>query len=314
MSVALVAGASRGLGLLVSAELMRRGLTVHGCARSAEELDAAAELLARKVNGGVFRGSVCDVRDGDAVQQWVDAARADGDVSTAVHVAGVIHVGAVESMTRGHFAEAIDTMLWGPINLVLATLPGMRDAGYGRIGIVTSVGGSVGVPHLVPYSAAKFGATGFAQALHAELSGTGVTVTNVSPGLMRTGGHWRARFTGDAPKDYAWFGPGASVPLITVGAERAAARVVSGVLAGKPMVELTPLAIVGSRLHGLAPATMTRLLGLVGRLLPGGRARDVQSTDAPSVEGRQVRTSVDSAAVSALTKPGDDAARRNNEA
>ena len=73
----------------------------------------------------------------------------------------------------------------------------MRDAGHGRLGIVSSVGGLVAVPRLVPYSVAKFGAVGLAEGLYAELAGTGVTVTAVTPGLMRTGGHTHARFVDD---------------------------------------------------------------------------------------------------------------------
>ena len=160
-------------------------------------------------------------------------------------------------------------MLWGPVHLALAVLPIMRDAGHGRIGVVSSVGGLVAVPRLVPYSVAKFGAVGLAEGLYAELAGTGVTVTAVTPGLMRTGGHTHARFVDNAVTDYAWFAPLASLPGLSISAERAARRIVSGVLAGDPTVELTPLTIVGRRVHGLAPATTIRAMGLVSRLLPG---------------------------------------------
>ena len=125
-------------------------------------------------------------------------------------------------------------MLWGPVHLALAVLPHMRDAGRGRIGIVSSVGGLVAVPRLVPYSVAKFGAVGLAEGLYAELAGTGVTVTAVTPGLMRTGGHTHARFVDDAVTDYAWFAPLASLPGLSISAERAARRIVSGVLVGQP--------------------------------------------------------------------------------
>ena len=150
--------------------------------------------------------------------------------------------------------------------------------GHGRIGIVSSVGGLVAVPRLVPYSVAKFGAVGLAEGLYAELSGTGVTVTTVTPGLMRTGGHTHARFVDDAVSDYAWFAPLASMPGLSISAERAARRIVSGVLSGSPTVELTPLTIIGRRVHGLAPATTTRAMGLVSqaaaRAVRAGRRPD----------------------------------------
>src|SRR5215207_10885630 len=89
-------------------------------------------------------------------------------------VAGIIQVGPLEALTREHFTSAIDTMLWGPINISLAVVPGMRERKRGRIGLITSVGGLVSVPHLLPYCSAKFGAVGFSRGLRAELGLRGV--------------------------------------------------------------------------------------------------------------------------------------------
>ena len=314
--VAVVMGASRGLGLLVAEELLRRGFVVHGCARDEEELRGAGRILAAAVPRARFVPHVCDVRDQDAVSVVVDdVVRSDGGVDAAVHVAGVIQVGHADAMTLGHYHDAVDTMLWGPVHLALAVLPTMRDAGHGRIGIVSSVGGLVAVPRLVPYSVAKFGAVGLAEGLCAELAGTGVTVTAVTPGLMRTGGHTHARFVDDAVKNYAWFAPVASMPGVSISAERAARRIVSGVLAGRPTVELTPLTVVGRRVHGLAPATTIRAMGLVSRLLPGpaSAAPEPTSTAAPSVDGATARARLSSRVVDALSVLGDRAARRTNE-
>ena len=321
--VALVLGASRGLGLLVAGELIDRGFVVHGCARDAAELEEAARSLLRSTStessepeSPAFVPHVCDVRDPDAVAALVDDVLThEGRLDVALHVAGVIQVGHVDALTLGHYQDAVDTMLWGPVHLALAVLPSMRDAGHGRLGIVSSVGGLVAVPRLVPYSVAKFGAVGLAEGLHAELAGTGVTVTAVTPGLMRTGGHVHARFV-DAPEaDYAWFAPAASLPGLSISAERAARRIVSGVLKGRPTVELTPLTMVARRVHGLAPATTVRGLGLASRLLPGPatRARDPLSTAAPGVEGKAARERLASRIVDLLSTLGDRAARRNNE-
>jgi NAD(P)-dependent dehydrogenase (short-subunit alcohol dehydrogenase family) len=310
--VALVLGASRGLGLLVARDLVDRGFVVHGCARDAAELEEAAHSLPPST----FVPHVCDVRDPDAVAALVDDVLADeGRIDVALHVAGVIQVGHADALTLGHYQDAVDTMLWGPVHLALAVLPSMRDAGHGRLGVVSSVGGLVAVPRLVPYCVAKFGAVGLAEGLHAELAGTGVTVTAVTPGLMRTGSHLHARFV-DAPEaDYAWFAPAASLPGLSISADRAARRIVSGVLAGRPTVELTPLTIIARRVHGLAPATTVRGLGLVSRLLPGPttRAADPLSTAAPAVEGQAARERLSSRVVDLLSTLGDRAARRNNE-
>ena len=313
---AIVMGASRGLGLLVCRELLERGHTVYGCARDEGELQGAARILAAAVPDGRFVARVCDVRDEAAVSAVVrEVADAPEPLDVALHVAGVIQVGHADTVTLGHFHDAVDTMLWGPVHLALAVLPIMRDAGHGRIGVVSSVGGLVAVPRLVPYSVAKFGAVGLAEGLYAELAGTGVTVTAVTPGLMRTGGHTHARFVDNAVTDYAWFAPLASLPGLSISAERAARRIVSGVLAGDPTVELTPLTIVGRRVHGLAPATTIRAMGLVSRLLPGpgGSAPDPMSAAAPAVEGRTARSRLSSRVVDGLSVLGDRAARRTNE-
>ena len=132
---------------------------------------------------------------------------------------------------------------------------------------------------------------------------------------MRTGGHSHARFVDDATTDYAWFAPAASLPGLSISAGRAARRIVDGVLAGRPTVELTPLTVVARRVHGLAPATTVRLLGVVSRVLPGPsrRAVDPGSRDTPQTEGRAARNRLGSRVVDALSVLGDRAARRNNE-
>lgn len=269
----------------------------------------------------------CDVSDPQAVQAMITQVEEDhGPIEVAVHVAGIIQVGPWSALTRGHFDQAVDVMLWGPINLALAVVPRMTARGSGRFAVVSSVGGGVSVPHLLPYSTAKFAAVGFTEGLRAELSGTGVTATTVMPGLMRTGSHLNAQFVGDATADYSWFAAAASAPLLSMNAERAARRIVSGVLAGAPHVVLTPVAKVGLRVHGVAPSTTVRLLGLISRILPKdtradesalsrGRANGsaALATSAHSVPGHQARAKLASSLVNRLTTLGDRAAQRYYE-
>ncbi len=304
--VALVAGGSRGLGLLVARELAERGCRVAICGRDRATLTIAQELLAD--DGHDVRADVCDVADADQVIAWVEAVEQDlGPVDVAIHVAGVIQVGPVEAMTHEHFGEAIGTMLWGPVNLALAVLPGMRQRRRGRIGVVSSIAGRVAVPHLVPYTAAKFGAAGFTDALRTELAGTGITATTVTPGLMRTGSHLRAEFTGDVPAEYAWFSSG-MVPLVSIDAGRAAARITDGVLRGDATVVLTPLAQVAIRANGLAPGLTSLVARQAARLLPAA-----PSGLDETVDGTVARTRLDSRLVDTLTTLADRAARRTNE-
>lgn len=302
---ALVAGGSRGLGLLVAAELAERGFHVEVCARDAEELERGASMLADR--GLRIGTTVCDVTSADEVDDWV-AATADPERPTtvAIHVAGVIQVGPAEVAGVEVFDQCLDIMARGPVHLSLAVLPGMRERGHGRIGIVSSVGGVVSVPHLVPYSTAKFAAAGLGQGLHAELSGTGVTVSTILPPLMRTGSHLHAQFVGQPEKEFAWFGPSASAPVLTLAPEKAARRIVAGVLAGRPIVGLSWMTHLALRVHGLAPATTVRAAGLAGRLLPrAGRGQ-------PPVAGRDARERT-GGVVRLLTTVGDAIARRTNE-
>ena len=301
--VAVVAGGSRGLGLLIARELIGRGFQVAVAARNEDELSRATDDL-----GASAHPYVCDVRERDDVFALVRSVEADlGPIEVSIHVAGIIQVGPAADATLDHFDDAIATMLKGPIHLAWAVLPEMRRRRKGRIGTVASVGGMVAPPHLLPYAAAKFGAVGFSDGLAAELAGSGVTATTVVPGLMRTGSHLQATFFGDAAHEYAWFAPAASLPLLSMDAERAAAVIVAAVLAGKPFISTTPLTWLAIRMRGLAPATTTRLMKLVAGLLPS-------ATGEPgTTPGSETRDDLNSTLVNTLTTLGDRAARRNNE-
>ncbi|MDN5764726.1 MAG: SDR family oxidoreductase [Humibacillus sp.] len=307
LPLALVLGGSRGLGLLIARDLLGRGHRVVVAARDLDELDRARAQLE---GWGPVLVRTCDVRDRHGVRELVDELEEQvGAIEVLVTVAGVISVAPLESLTVEHFDEAIDTMLWGPVQAAMTVLPAMRRRGRGRIATITSIGGMVSPPHLLPYATAKFGAVGFSDGLSAALTGTGVTATTVVPGLMRTGSQERAEFGGDAEHEYAWFAPAASLPLLSIDATRAARRIVDGVLGGRPIVVLTPLAWVGIRVRGLAPGTTTRLMGLANRLLPSGPDQGGRHL----VEGSTAGERLASRTVHALTVLGRRAAERNNE-
>nr|WP_275588394.1 SDR family oxidoreductase [Microlunatus panaciterrae] len=306
----MVAGGSRGLGLELAAELGRSGSQVVVCARSADELDRARDWLAAA--GIAAETRVCDVSDREAVADLAaEVERTVGPIETVLCVAGVIQVAPYLSTSVEDFEQSINTMLWGPINVVRATLPAMRRRGRGNIGIITSIGGVVSVPHLLPYSTAKFGAVGFSQGLRAELAGSGISVTTVIPGLMRTGSQQRAQFGGQAALEYAWFAPAASLPLLSISSQRAARIIVRKVLAGRPTVILTPAAKVAVRLNGLSPGLVTGVLGLAKRLLPRPPG---EAVDTGTVPGWAAERRLSSPVVRALTALGRRAAARLNQA
>ena len=138
----------------------------------------------------------------------------------------------------------------------------------GKVLAVTSVGGKLPAPHLLPYTAAKHAAVGFAEGLRVEMIREGVSVTVGVPGLMRTGSPRNALFSGDGAAESRWFTAAANLPLVSMDAERAARRLVHATLRRRPEIILTPLAKLGSRAHAIAPCTSLRLVSVVNRLLP----------------------------------------------
>jgi NAD(P)-dependent dehydrogenase (short-subunit alcohol dehydrogenase family) len=310
--VALIAGASRGLGLLLAEEVHRQGFRPVLSARSAAELEQASAHLARQ--GVDVATEVMDVGRADQVDEVIGRVEAElGPIELLLCVAGVIQVAPLTALAREDFVEAVDVMLWGPVNTALAVLPAMRRRGRGRIGIVTSIGGLISAPHLLPYSTAKHGAVGFARGLRSELAGTGITVTTVAPGLMRTGSHVRAVFRGDVQREYAWFATAATMPVLSMDAARAARHILAGVLRGRPVVLLTPLAHVAPRVDALFPRVGAAVLGLTARLLPGWPAERERSG---RTEGRQVEelmAALPRGWLRRLTVLGRRAADRNNQ-
>ena len=304
---ALVTGGSRGLGLLISRELARAGCHVAICARDAAELERASADLARF--GGEVETVVCDVSDRVQVRRTIDRVTARfGQIDVLVNNAGVIQVGPIENQTIDDFQMAMDVMYWGIVYPSLAVLPQMRARGRGRIANVTSIGGKIAVPHLLPYSGAKFAAVGFSEGLAAEVAKDGITVTTIVPGLMRTGSHLHAQTKGQHEAEYGWFSLGASLPLISMDAEHAARQVVQAIQRGESVRCLGVTAALASRFQGLFPGTTVELLGLVNRLLPAPGARSTGT-----VPGYEARARLGSQLIEAATTLGRKAAERFNE-
>jgi len=307
--VAVVTGASRGLGLLLARELAGHGCPLVICARDAAALERAADLL--RGTGAEVTAVACDVTDEASPRLLVDTAvERYGRLDILVSNAGIIQVGPVQAAQAGHYETALETMALAPVRLALAALPVMRRQGHGRIVTITSIGGKLGVPHLLPYCTAKFAAVGFSEGLRAELGRGPVTVTTVVPGLMRTGSHLRARFTGRAGEEFTWFGLGASLPLVSMDAERAARQIVAAVRRRRAEIILTPAGQVVSRVSGIAPGLTSDLLHVVQRLaLPAPAAAEGDG----GTPGDQLNPALSQKAFDRLTTLGRVAASRFNE-
>ena len=301
--VAIVTGASRGLGFLIAEELARHGHDLVLCARSAEGLRAAATDLVRT---GVQVATVAaDVAKPDEAQSVVaEAERRFGRLDVLVLNAGVIQVGPAATMSASDYAAAMDVMFWGALHVSTAAMPLLKRS-RGRLLAVTSVGGKLPAPHLLPYTAAKHAAVGFAEGLRVEAIRDGVSVTVGVPGLMRTGSPRNAVFSGDAVAESRWFTAAANLPLVSMDAERAARRLVHATLRRRPEIILTPLAKLGTRAHAIAPCTSLRVVSLVNRLLPDGDDED------RTVPGHRLRGLV--GRLGGLARRDDAAAVRTHE-
>jgi short-subunit dehydrogenase len=199
-------------------------------------------------------------------------------------------------------------MALAPLRLTLAALPVMRGQAHGRILNITSIGGKVSVPHLLPYCTAKFAAVGFSEGLRAELGSGPVAVTTVVPGLMRTGSHLNAQFSGRADEEFTWFSLGASLPLVSMDAASAAHQIVEGMRQRRAEVILTPLAQVVARGAGILPELTSALLHLTKQVLPAATGQPGQP-----VPGRALRPALNQQVFSRLTALGRTAARQFNQ-
>jgi short-subunit dehydrogenase len=300
----LITGGSRGLGLALAEEFALHGCKIALCARNEQELARARQQV--EGLGAEVRAVACDVSKPEQVDHLISAVhRQFGRIDILVNNAGIMTVGPLHSHGRNDFHEAMDVIFWGMVNPTLAVLPAMIEHGKGRIINVTSIGGKVSMPHLLPYSAAKFAAVGFSEGLHAEVKHFGVRVLTVVPGLMRTGSHVNARFKGDHRHEYGWFAVAGTNPLLSISAARAARKIVDAARHNRAEVVLGWQAQVLAHAHHISPELSAEVLALVNRLLPKA-AREV-------TEAKRGIESGPAMTRSPLTKLGRKAARRYNQ-
>jgi NAD(P)-dependent dehydrogenase (short-subunit alcohol dehydrogenase family) len=265
--VVLVVGGSRGLGFALAEDLARGGARVTIAGRDEVALARACERLASE--GLVVEGVPCDARKERDVAALVEHVEAtSGPIEVLINDAGVIGVGSVWDQAVDDFRDSLETHVLGPLYTMRAVLPSMRARGTGQIVNIASIGGLVGVPHLAPYAAGKFGLVGLSQAYAAELAPYGITVTLVCPGLMRTGSPDHATFKGRTAAEYTWFALAASNPLLSSSAHHATVRIVHAIARRKSFVTITPFARIAPILNALAPGATNLLLQIAARLLP----------------------------------------------
>jgi NAD(P)-dependent dehydrogenase (short-subunit alcohol dehydrogenase family) len=172
--VAIVTGASAGIGKACAEQLAAAGWTVTGASR-------------RGTAGSGWTGLVMDVDNDRAVLDGVaSVVEREGRIDALVAAAGWGIAGAAESTTIAEAKAQLETNFWGCVRAVQAVLPQMRAQRGGRIVLISSIGGVIGVPFQAYYSASKFALEGFAEAVAYEVAPFGVHITLVQPGNIAT--------------------------------------------------------------------------------------------------------------------------------
>ncbi|NUY79537.1 SDR family NAD(P)-dependent oxidoreductase [Flavobacterium sp. MAH-1] len=177
-----ITGASRGLGRNLAEAVLKSGDKVAATARNTDQL----QDLVAQYGDRVFAIPL-DVTNYDQVHIAVaDAVSRFGSIDVLVNNAGFGIIGAAEAFTDEQVRSQLETNLYAPIEITRAVLPIMRKQRGGRILQISSIGGRVGNAALTIYQAAKFGLSGFSEALAKEVASLGIYVTSVEPGGFRT--------------------------------------------------------------------------------------------------------------------------------
>jgi len=181
--IALVTGASRGIGAAIAQELAQSGATVIGTATSA----AGALAITERLQSFGGRGEILNVNEASASEQMIEAiCKEFGGIQILVNNAGITRDQLSMRMKTAEWADVIDTNLSAVFRLSQAVLRPMMKARFGRIINITSIVGHMGNPGQVNYAAAKAGVSGMTRALAREIGSRNITVNCVAPGFIDT--------------------------------------------------------------------------------------------------------------------------------
>lgn len=299
-----IAGGSRGLGFALARRLLELGARVAICARDPEMLAQARA----KLPGPASRLLIlqCDITSREAVGAAIlSTIKRFGCLDVLINNAGMIQVGPPEAMTAEDYEQTLKTHFWGPFHTIQAVLPHFRQRGQGRIVNISSVGGKISVPHLLPYSVSKFALTGFSEGLSHALRKENIYVTTVCPGLMRTGSPRNADFKGQHRLEYAWFSVSDSLPGLSMNVDIAARRILRACAEGRSELLLGLPTKIAVRAQSLFPNFSSALLGYVSRALPATKPGGEMT--------HKGRESFSPASPSLFTVLNEKAARKNNQ-
>ncbi len=191
--VAIITGASSGIGASTARLLARRGYRVSLAARSTAKLEALADEI--HATGGQALALTTDVRRPEDVRRMVDATvRQFGQVDVLINNAGVHYAAWIVDIDRNELREQIETNLIGLIEATQAVLPHMLAQRSGHIVNISSIAGLIGVPGISAYNATKFAVNGFTEALRREVGAFGIRASLLCPGGVETSFGEKAHF------------------------------------------------------------------------------------------------------------------------
>ncbi len=194
--VAVVTGATKGIGRAIATALVTAGARVAITARHEKEVAQAVKDL-NAIGRGVAAGYVCDVRDYEQVQSvFANVASELGGVDILINNAGIgVFATSVESMNVEDFRAVLETNVFGVFYCCHEAIPLMKQRGGGYIINISSLAGANAHPNMAAYNASKFGLNGFSEALMQEVRHDRIKVSYIMPGSVNT------EFGGDEPSD-----------------------------------------------------------------------------------------------------------------
>lgn len=302
--VVVITGGSRGLGLVMARQLADEGAKLVLLARNNEELEAAQQELSDR--GADVRVMVCDVTIKENIEDTMQRIIHEmGCIDILINNAGIIQVGPLDSMHAEDFEAAMQSHFWAPFNTSMAVIPHMKEQKFGRIVNISSIGGKVSVPHLLPYNTSKFALAGLSEGLRYELMPDNIYVTTVCPGMMRTGSHVNAKFKGQHELEYAWFSTMNAIPFFSASANSAAKDIIEACRYGDAELIITVPAQMMAKVRALFPEALSDVIGLVSRFLPknGEHGDEIKS-------GKESQSQL---SPNGLTYFSEKAAKENNE-
>ncbi|MEO8648352.1 MAG: SDR family oxidoreductase [Acidobacteriota bacterium] len=192
--VALVTGATKGIGFAIAKALASDGAKVFICARSRGSINEALRIMGPN---GAVDGEICDVRSEEQVRILIEeCVRRFGGLDILVNNAGIGYFGkSVEETTGEEFRQTLETNLFGAFYASRYAIPIMKERGGGYILNISSLAGQNAHPRMAAYNASKFGLNGFSEALMQEVRQDNIKVSYICPGSVNT------EFGGDKPDE-----------------------------------------------------------------------------------------------------------------